>query len=136
MKPKFFLLLLFCTLTTLLVSAKSLPPNTGEETSTKIDITGGVIHGETKKPVNNVVVTAYLASKKEKVVMTDENGNYNFDDLKPGMYKFIFEKDGFKKVTKDKIMVRTDEAFHLNIELNEYAEFGLTPNPSNIFDFD
>jgi hypothetical protein len=136
MKPKFFLPLLICLVTGLFASAKSLPHNTGEETLSKSDMLGGVIHSVTKKPIVNVTVTAYLASKKEKVVLTDGNGNYTFDDLKPGMYKFIFEKDGFKKVVKDRVQIHTDEAFQMNIELAEFAEFGLTPNPSNIFDFE
>ena len=32
-----------------------------------------------------------------------------FDELKPGVYKFVFEKAGFKKVTKDKVVVKTDK---------------------------
>ena len=35
--------------------------------------------------------------KKEKVVITDGTGAYSFDDLKPGVYKFVFEKEGYKK---------------------------------------
>jgi len=136
MKPKLILLLILSSFTGLFASAKALPPNNGIESTSKSDIAGGVIHGETKKPISNVVVTAYLSSKKEKVVVTDGNGNYNFDDLKPGTYKFIFEKDGYKKVMRDKVVIKSDEAFQLNVELNENSTFTFTPNPSNIFDFD
>ena len=136
MKPKLFLLIILSSLTGLFASAKTISPNDGLESTSKSDIAGGVIHSETKKPISNVVVTAYLSSKKEKVVVTDGNGNYNFDDLKPGTYKFIFEKDGYKKVMREKVVVKTDEAFQLNVELNEYSPFNFTPNPSNIFDFE
>ncbi|HVG41606.1 MAG TPA: carboxypeptidase-like regulatory domain-containing protein [Chitinophagaceae bacterium] len=136
MKPKLLLLAIIATLSGLFAAANDAPPGTGTESTSKSDIAGGVINSETKKPVGQVVVTAYLSSKKEKVAVTDENGNYSFNDLKPGMYKFTFEKDGFKRIIKEKVLVRSDEGFQINVELNELSTFGLTPNPSNIFDFD
>jgi hypothetical protein len=136
MKTRLLLLILLTAFTSLLANAKNSTPGTGEESISKTDIAGGVIHGETKKGLSNVIVTAYLSSKKEKVAITDGAGNYSFDDLKPGTYKFVFEKDGFKKITKDKVVVKTDEAFQLNVELNEHATFEFMPNPSHIFDFD
>ena len=105
-------------------------PGLGDDTH-KTDINGGVIHAETKKPLNNVSVTAYLVSKKEKVVITDANGSYNFDDLKPGVYKFIFEKEGFRRVTKEKILIRGDEAFNLSVEMAEVDDFNFIPNTFN-----
>ncbi len=62
-------------------------------------------------------------------MVTDEDGNFAFDELKPGTYKFIFEKAGFKKVTKEKVVVKTDEAFQLNIEMIESNDFDLMPSP-------
>src|ERR1700761_1343515 len=76
----------------------------------KDDLAGSVVHAESKKPLKDVNVTAYLISKKEKTVLTDEGGNYAFDELKPGTYKFVFEKAGFKRVTKEKVVVKADEA--------------------------
>jgi hypothetical protein len=55
--------------------------------------------------------------------------------LKPGVYKFVFEKAGFKKVTKDKVVVRTDEAFQLNIEMIQDNGFDLMPSPLHFTDF-
>lgn len=99
----------------------------------KTDIAGGVIHADTKKPLSNVSVTVYSATKKEKVVYTDANGNYSFDELKAGTYKLIFEKDGFKKVIKDKVTIRPDEGCQLNVEMDNEASFEIVPGA--LFDF-
>jgi hypothetical protein len=90
---------------------------------------------ETKKPVKEVNITAYLDSKKEKVVSSDESGNYAFDDLKPGTYKFVFEKIGFKKVVKEKVLIKTDDSFQLNIEMIASNEYDLSPTPLHFSDF-
>ncbi len=101
----------------------------------KNDLAGVVFHADNKKPLKDVSVTAYLVSSKEKSVRTDEIGSYAFDELKPGTYKFVFEKAGFKRVTKDKVVVRTDEAFQLNIEMIESREYDVTPSPLHFTDF-
>lgn len=95
----------------------------------KDDLVGVVVNSDNKKPLKDVSVTAYSATKKEKVVVTDESGNFSFDELKPGTYKFIFEKTGFRKVTKEKVLVKTDEAFQMNIEMIESNDFDLMPSP-------
>jgi Carboxypeptidase regulatory-like domain len=93
------------------------------------DVNGTVIHADTKKPLKDVNITAILISKKEKVEFTDDDGNFAFDELKPGTYKFIFEKAGFKRITKEKVIVKTDEAFQLNIEMIESNDFEVLPSP-------
>jgi hypothetical protein len=109
-------------------------PGAGEENK-KNDIAGGVIHADTKKPLLNVSVTAYSANKKEKVVITDANGYYSFCELKSGTYKLVFEKTGYKKVTKEKVTIRSDEGCQLNIEMDE--EEGFLIMPGQLFsDFD
>jgi hypothetical protein len=127
MKLKFLLLTFFFSAATLIARANT-EPGTGEETI-KNDIVGGVMHADTKKPLINVSVTAYTTSstKKEKVVLTDGNGNYSFNDLKPGTYKIVFEKEGFKKIIKEKVTIRSDEGFQLNIEMAEEAAFQILP---------
>jgi hypothetical protein len=89
-----------------------------------------------RNPLSNVSVTAYLAStsKKEKVTTTDVNGNFYFDDLKPGTYKFVFEKDGFKKISREKIIARANEALQLSVTMQEHASFDFMPGPSHFFD--
>jgi hypothetical protein len=124
MKLKFFLL----TVSLLGITAAKAgtdDPGNGK----KDELNGIVIHSESKKPLKDVSVTAILVSKKEKVVMTDEEGSFAFDELKPGTYKFIFEKTGYKKITKEKVVIKTDEAFQMNIEMIESDDFEIMPSP-------
>lgn len=101
----------------------------------KNDLGGMVIHAENKKPIKDVSITAYLISRKEKSVLTDEFGNYAFETLKPGTYKLVFEKAGFKRVTREKVVIKTEEGFQLNIEMIESKEFDLVPSPFHFSDF-
>ena len=136
-KPmKFRLLFLTLTLAAASISARANSGTEGSPTegTKKSDIAGGVVHADTKKPLSNVTVTAYSVSKKEKVVYTDVNGNYSFSELKAGTYKLVFEKDGFKKVVREKVIIRSDEGCQLNIEMDDEDEFQIIPG--TIFDFD
>ena len=126
MKFKLLLLTAVFSASAVLARANNTSPGTGEDTK-KNDIAGGVIHADTKKPLSNVSVTAYSLSKKEKVVLTDASGNYSFSELKPGTYKLIFEKDGFRKVTKEKVTIRQDEGCLLNIEMSDEEDFKIIP---------
>lgn len=95
----------------------------------KDDLNGIVLNAETKKPLEGVSVTAFLQTKKDKAVTTNDDGGFAFDDLRPGTYKFVFEKAGFKKITKEKTIIKTDEAFQLNIEMIELSDFDILPSP-------
>jgi hypothetical protein len=135
MKYKLFFLTIVFTATAFMARANNTDPSAtnGEETK-KTDIAGGVLHTDTKKPLINVSVTAYSASKKEKVVYTDVNGNYSFNELKAGTYKLVFEKTGYKKVTRDKVTIRPDEGCQLNVEMDDEDEFQILPG--SLFNFD
>lgn len=109
------------------VVAKASGPNEGS--GKKLDMNGTVIHGDTKKPLKDVSITAYLVSKKESVVLTDESGNFSFEELKSGIYKFVFEKAGFKRIIKEKVVINADEAFQLNIEMIETSDYDIMPSP-------
>jgi len=124
MKPKFLLLISFFVLGSLIAKADTDPGK-------KDDIMGSVIGAEGKKPLKDVCITAYLCSKKEKVVITDGTGAYSFDDLKPGVYKFVFEKDGYKKVIKEKVTVKVDEGFQLDIEMLQDNSTDVMPSTSH-----
>src|SRR5215510_1708967 len=124
MKPKFLLLISFFVLGSLIAKADTDPGK-------KDDIMGSVTGAEGKKPLKNVCITAYLCSKKEKVVITDGTGAYSFDDLKPGVYKFVFEKEGYKKVIKEKITVKVDEGFQLDIEMLQDTSTDVMPSTSH-----
>lgn len=108
--------------------ASAAGPEPGEGKGKKDDVNGSVTHADTKKPLKDVSITAYSTTKKEKVIITNDGGYFAFEDLKPGTYKFVFEKDGFKKVVKEKIIARADEAFQMNIEMIEVEEFNIVPS--------
>ena len=112
--------------------ANNTDPGTGEK-GKKDDVNGIVIDAEEKKPLKDVSITAYLTTKKEKVVLTDEDGGYAFDELKPGTYKFVFEKTGYKKVVKEKVVVKVDEAFQLKVEMLEEKDTDLMPSPFHFY---
>ena len=130
MKQKLFMLAI-SLLGFVAVKANNGGPGDGK----KDELNGTVVHSDTKKPLKDVSVTAVLVSKKEKIVFTEENGTYAFDELKPGTYKFIFEKAGFKKITKEKVVIKTNEAFQLNIEMITQNDFDILPSPIHFTDF-
>ena len=130
MKQKLFMLAI-SLLGFVAVKANNGGPGDGK----KDELNGTVVHSDTKKPLKDVSVTAVLISKKEKVVFTEDNGAYAFDELKPGTYKFIFEKAGFKKITKEKVVIKTNEAFQLNIEMITQNDFDILPSPFHFTDF-
>ena len=126
MKSKIFLLTI-ALLGFVVAKANEIGP--GEGDGKKDELNGTIIHSETKKPLKDVSITAYLVSKKEKIAVTDDEGGFAFDELKPGTYKFVFEKAGFKKIKKEKIVIKTDEAFQMNIEMIENSDFEIMPSP-------
>jgi hypothetical protein len=127
MKIKLLLLSCVTLLVSFIAKANNDPCKATCEATMKSDIAGGVLHHESKKPLINVNVTAYIASKKEKTAVTDTHGYYTFNDLKPGIYKLVFEKEGYKKITRDKVMIKTDDGFQLNIEMEEETDFNFVP---------
>ena len=114
----------FLTLATLCVHAKD---DVDGCTLSKYEVGGSVFQTDKRKPLRDVTVTAYSASKKEMAVTTDAQGNYYFDGLKPGTYRFVVEREGYRKVIKEKVSVRTDEGFQLNIDMTEESEFSWLP---------
>jgi 5-hydroxyisourate hydrolase-like protein (transthyretin family) len=114
-------------------------PGTGPDNGNdgkKDELSGNVMDADSKKPLKDVSVTAYntVTSKKEKVFHTDASGNYNFDELQPGKYKFIFEKAGFRKVVREKTISKADEGFLLNVEMVEQETFDMVPAATHFFD--
>ena len=135
MKYKLFILTMVFATTAFVARANSTDPSAeNTEVSSKTDIAGGVIQSDSRKPLSNVSVTAYSSSKKEKVVYTDANGYYAFSELRAGTYKLVFEKDGLKKVTREKVTIRPDEGCQLNVAMEDEEEFRILPG--SFFDFD
>lgn len=127
MKNKFVLLITF------LLGGYCAIANSGEKNKREEpDINGTVLSAENGKPLKDVSVVAYNAAKKEKVILSDGTGNYSLIDLKPGtLYRVVFEKEGYKKVVKEKLLLKSSEILSLNIEMAEEEEsvFDLMPSP-------
>jgi len=51
-------------------------------------------------------------------------------DLKPGIYKFVFEKDGFEKVIREKLILKPGEGYQLTVQMSADENiFDLMPSP-------
>jgi len=129
MKPKILLLAISLLGFAAAKANASVDPDPFTDKKKVDEVNGVIFDSEHKKPLKDVTVTAYSASKKEKTMQTDDAGNYSFDELKPGVYKFVFEKAGFRKVTKEKVVVKTDETFQLNIEMVQSTDLEMMPSP-------
>jgi hypothetical protein len=119
------LLLSFCfSFAAIIANAGNGIHNNGSQT----DMAGGVVDADSKKPLNNVsVIVVSHDTKEKKVAVTDGAGNYSFSNMKAGNYKVVFQKDGFRKVIKEKVYIKEDENFQLNVELSSAEDFQLIP---------
>lgn len=133
MKQKLLLLIAIFTVACLQSKASGniTPGNPGKSVN---EVAGNIVDGDSKKPLKDVTITAYAANKKEKFVITDEFGRFEFDELRTGTYKLVFEKDGYKRVVREKINVKTDETFQMRIEMIEADGFDMMPSPFQFFD--
>jgi hypothetical protein len=129
---KSFILCLIVVIISFTAKAKSVDPR---EDASKCDIGGIVVSTVNKKTLKDVNVTVY-STKKEKVIITDANGNYSFDDLKPGTYKVVFEKSGYRKVVKEKVVIKGDDGLQLNVEMIEEGNFMFVPGVMDMSAFE
>ena len=121
------------TLTSLLIfmGSESIAREVEPECETRIStetVFGKVLREDSKRPIQNVTVTAIMLNKKEKYTITDTEGEFGIEELKPGMYKFIFEKDGYRRVVKERVNIKLNEPIELNIEM-EYLTYNMVPSP-------
>ena len=121
-------------LTTLLLASLFTLANPGDKDKKQDpDLNGFVVAAETGKPIKDVSITAYCSSKKEKSVMSSASGSFSMADLKPGVYKFVFQKDGYEKVVREKMVLKTNEGYQLNIQMFEEENvFNLMPFPLHL----
>ena len=133
MKQRILLLIAICTLGCLQSNAADINPITPGPGKIN-EVAGNITDGDSKKPLQQVTVTAYSSNKKEKFVLTDEFGHFEFDELKTGIYKLVFEKEGYRKVVREKVSIKTDETFQMRIEMMEADGFDLMPSPFQFFD--
>lgn len=97
---------------------------------------GKIFSEESNKPLKDVTITAVLLNKKEKFTLSDTDGEYGISELKPGVYKIIFEKDGYRKVVKEKVTIKANTPIELNIEMEQGLFFDLAPSPLHFFQAD
>ena len=117
----------------LLSSLFSFANNGEKDKKEDPDLNGIVVAAETGKPIKDVNITAYTNSKKEKIVTSNAAGNFSLADLKPGTYKFVFQKEGYEKVVRDKIVLKLNDAYQLNIQMFEEENvFDLIPSPLHL----
>jgi hypothetical protein len=81
-------------------------------------LTGTVVDASDKKPAKDTVVTATSpALQGEQVVVTDDSGFFRIPDLPAGTYTLLFEKDGYRSITRAEIALRTEITLRVNAEL-------------------
>lgn len=133
MKPKSVFL---STIMVFSFSAVIADPGVPDKGVAEEAVSGMVMDMDSKKPLKDVNITAILNSKREKAVLTDVNGGYSFVILKPGTYKLVFEKEGYKKVVKEKILVKNRSSLQINIEMPEFIPFfERGPSAWHFFDY-
>jgi hypothetical protein len=114
----------------LLAGLFSFANNGGKEKKEDPDLNGLIIAAETGKPIKDVNIVAYNNSKKEKSVTSNTTGNFSLTDLKPGIYKFVFTKEGYEKVIREKMVLKSNEGYRLTIQMFEEENvFDMVPSP-------
>ncbi len=69
-------------------------------------ITGTVTDARTKMPIPEAVVTLKSSSiNGEKYTLTDSTGSYRINNLPAGIYHISFEMEGYRKFSKDSVVV-------------------------------
>lgn len=94
------------------------------------ELSVSVFAGETGKPLKEVNVLVYSSTRLEKTISTNINGNVSLNDLKPGLYKLVFRKEGFAKVVREKVLLKANEDFQLTIQMfGQEDVFDMMPSP-------
>jgi hypothetical protein len=79
---------------------------------------GTAVDAATKKPLQDVVVTATSpALQGEQVVLTDASGQYRIPQLPSGVYTLRFDREAYKPLERGNITVRLDHSVRLNVEM-------------------
>ncbi|PWT97706.1 MAG: hypothetical protein C5B52_13445 [Bacteroidetes bacterium] len=111
MKLRYLIITTVLLTSSLLVEAKPVIGSNDD------DVNGVVMDADTRKPLKDVNVYAIMNSKKEKVAISDANGGFSFDDLKPGTYKLVFEKDGYKKIIREKLVIPSTPSAPISVKI-------------------
>jgi len=101
----------------LIACAGILSLSLAAKASDEVEVAGRVIDADTKKPIKEVTITVLHTVTKEQSVLTNTGGQYAFGELKPGTYKITFQAEGYKKIVKEKIVVKPNSTVLMNIEM-------------------
>ena len=63
------------------------------------------------------VVLVNLGTSERRTVETDDDGNFKFVNLVPGNYRVELEKAGFKRLTREPVVVEVQSAVRLDLVL-------------------
>jgi hypothetical protein len=75
-----------------------------------MDSSGAVV------PDAQVTVTS-LETGEKRIQKTSNAGLYSFVDLLPGQYRIVVEKEGFKRVTREPVVVEVQQAVRIDVTL-------------------
>lgn len=87
----------------------------------KAPIQASVLTGKIIDKVSGeeLVGVAVRIDGTENICYTDFEGNFAFNNIKPGSYKLDVEMISYEKVTTQKIQVEANEAHELKIKLEQ-----------------
>ena len=75
----------------------------------------GTVEDTSGATIPNAVVTlTNLGTSERRTAETDPNGNYQFVNLVPGRYRVDIEKSGFKRLTRNEVVVEVQSAVRLD----------------------
>jgi hypothetical protein len=79
----------------------------------------GVVHDASGAALPDVTVQAASAALIEKVrtSVTDGNGQYRIENLRPGVYTLTFTRDGFRPFVQEGVQIRTAFTAGVNAQL-------------------
>lgn len=81
-------------------------------------IRGRVVDASDQEPANEVLVTATSpAAQGEEFAVTNAGGRFTFNLLPPGVYRLIFEGDGFRPRTVEDVEVRLGQTTPVSLGL-------------------
>ena len=72
-----------------------------------------------------VVTLTNTGTSERRTAESDSLGNYQFVNLVPGRYKIEIEKTGFKRITRDDVVVEVQAAVRIDVAM-QVGEVGQT----------
>src|SRR5689334_12605562 len=103
---------LTCVLVTFLLTLTQASGQTtfGTIVGTVSDSSGAVI------PSAQVTLTS-LATSEKRTATSDPTGGYTFVNLLPGEYRVEVEKEGFKRFTREPVVVQVNQSTRIDVAL-------------------